>query len=481
MSERAGNLFNGWMTAEPIGSLLTLFTAVILFSHFFVQTKVTPDQFFGWSRRILTAFANAILFMGLVVGFSILLRTGYQAFKEVYGSFTQGGSLSWQSWRAATQNRTSIMQNELSVRHFIEATIVEQVPPSDPTNPTLFRNVIQRQEVQQNSIASFDGLIEVTIEREEEYASVDDYYNVYRASAWLKYVVVNNLDVATEAMFHFPLPFQVFIDSIQITVDDEDIASITRVENNELIWALAMAPGQSSRIAVRYVAKGSDSFVYNVPNKRQMTDFVLKISVNTPFVFLVSNPEGIQYSHDIANSNDEQHVWRIDDSIMSPSMGLVFKQGVLYAPFDNILRVVETAPSVIVFSMTIVTLTMLLCGEKIRLSDLALFCASTSAPFFFVMGINAFYLQFKVVLIMSVAVCTLIPAFLLFRKYSPLTQVLILISVVCFSGVHPFSGLIQDGAKHDTYNAILQSVIIIYLFGLALFVRVREKRKSHVK
>jgi hypothetical protein len=475
-----GILSAEWITAEPIGILLILFTTVILFGHFFLQAKETPNKFSGWIRRILTALANAILFIGLVVGFSVLLNIGYQAFKDVYGSFTQGGSLSWQSWLAVTRNRTSIVQNELSVRHFMEATTVEEMPPSDPYSPPLFRNVIQWQEVQQNSIASFDGLIEVMIEGEEGYASVDEYYNVYRASVWLKYVVVNNLDVVTEAEFHFPLTFQAFIESIQITVDGEDISSISSVENNGITWILAMAPGQSSTILVQYIARGSDSFIYSIPNKRQISDFNLTISVNTPLIFLVSNPEGIQYSHAIENSNDELHIWRIDDSIMAPSMGLVFRQGALYAPSDDILCIVETAPTAIVFLMSIVTLTLLICGEKIRLSNLALFCASSSAPFFFVMGVNAFYLQFEIVLIVSVVLLTLVPTFLLFRKHSQLSLMLILIWTVCFSGVYPFSGLIRDGAKHDTFNTIIQSVIILYLFGLAFFVRVREKRKSKV-
>ena len=111
------------------------------------------------------------------------------------------------------------------------------------------------------------------------------------------------------------------------------------------------------------------------------------------------------------------------------------------------------------------------------ISDFAFLVGGYSAQFFIISGASDYFTSLWGVWGLG-AVLTGALAFFLFRRYtSILLRVLLCVLVVLFTA-YPLASLLFEVTQRNTVDNVLQVGLIIYLFGLVLFTRVRNQHKS---
>jgi hypothetical protein len=147
-----------WFTVEPAVSMLMITTAVVLFGSAFRAHKETSGDLWPWVRRIIEAAVGAVLFVGLLWAFRAILNDNISTFHSTHGSLSDANRAS--AWSIWGRPHTQI---ELTVNHSHEVEVEEELPREDPTQPPLYRTVMQRQDVPQNSIVGFTGDVEMRL------------------------------------------------------------------------------------------------------------------------------------------------------------------------------------------------------------------------------------------------------------------------------------------------------------------------------
>jgi hypothetical protein len=461
-----------WLTVEPAISLLMIITAVVLFGSAFRKSQDASTTFWPWLRRVIEASIGAVLFLGLLWAFRSILNDNNVTFNATHGSLSETNRQSAQSiW-----GRPHV-QRELSVNHFIETVVQEEIPREDPSLPPLYRNVQKRQQIPQNSIIGFTGAVTLTLsEREKGYA----LYSGYIIDVRFEYEIINDSDLETEAEFTFPLsPDQTLYEDFMITVDDEDISSKLRFSPDWIEWKSNMRPGQRSTVVATYTSRGMDTFYYQIPVQREIKDFVLTLTVDRLPVSLLNYPERCLTPTEIKPTDDQKGsilTWKLDRAVTVAGMGVALLQP--EQPGAKVLRVLLNSPYALTLLGTMLALTMLIQGEPVRFLDLALLSGAYCVQFLIMAAVSDYFFGFWGSLILG-AFLTGLLTFLLFRKLSSkLLRILIYSLVGFFTVVYPLSGLLEQTIHRNSFDNIVQVGLIVYIFGLALYTRLWQARQQ---
>ncbi len=453
-----------WFTLEPTVSMLMITTAVVLFGSAFQAYKETSGDFWPWLRRIIEASVAAILFLGLMWAFRAILNDNVNTFYSTHGSVSDISRASaWSIWgRPHTQV-------ELTVSHSHEVEVKEELPREDPTQLPLYRTVIERQEVPQNSITGFVGDVKMYLsEREKGYA----LYSGYTVDVTLTYDIVNDSGIETDAAFTFPLsPEQTLFEDFAVEMDDTDLSPGLRFAPDMVSWITKMKPYQRSQIVITYSSRGMDYFYYQIPVQREIKDFTLTLTIDRLPVSLLNYPDGVITPTDIMPTEDGQGsilTWNLDRAITTAGMGVALVQP--EQPGAQVLRVLVLSPYALTLLGAMLALTMLIWGLQVRFLDLALLSAVYTMQFLLMAAISDYFFGFWGSLLIGAGL-TLFLSFLLFRKLPSRTlRVVIYILITFFTIIYPLSGLMTELSQQNAFNMLLQAGLILYITGISLFV-----------
>jgi hypothetical protein len=464
-------LFNrivDWISMEPAVSLLMIITAVVLFGSAFRKIKSESENFWPWLKKVIEASVGALLFLGLLWAFRAILNDNVATFFATHGSLSDISRASAQSIWGKPHT-----QLELTISHYIDVEVKEELPREDPTQPPLYRTTIERREVPQNSIRRFNGVAQMNLsEREKGYA----FYGGFLLDVDLTYDILNDSNYETDAEFYFPLsPGQTLFEDFVILFDDKDISSDLRFATDQVSWVRKMKPHQASQVEIRYKSRGMDYFYYQIPIQREIKDFVFTLTVDRLPVSLLNYPDGVITPTSIRPTEDGRGsilTWKLDRAITVAGMGVS-----LLAPEQpgaQVLRVLVISPYALTLLGAMLALTFLIWGGSVRFMDLALVSAAYSTQFLIMAGASDYFLGFWGSLIVG-ALITLALAFLLFRRIPARgLRVLVYSLVGFFSLVYPLSGLLKELSQQNAFNTMMQVGLILYVVGLSLYVQGRK-------
>jgi hypothetical protein len=462
-----------WIVREPVAGLLALVTAALLFGAAYTASRQDGGGFGSWIRRLVEALSATLLFLGLIGGFYFLLDSNYTTFSSLHGPFSRGGSLSFKEWQEARATwGDPLTQYELTVSHTFEEEVVEEIPR--PDKPPLFRNTTEVKELPQESLVGFRGVVDI-----HQGVSGTPSFNVFNIVARYEYQVVNQSDIETTAEFSLPLSPDHPLERVSVTFDDREVPSL-RVNPQAISWDVKMRPRQKSRVVLSYTTTGMEAFSYRVSEQREIRDFTLTISVESDNFYPVTSPEASAIrldDHPTDSGSGRILTWTIDRAVMAPILGVTMWQRARpYAPFDETIRILRNAAQALLLLLGVASMTLMICGSKFDLRQLALLAAVFCAQFLALMGMSLWLPAYKITLAM-LSVMTLILSYFISRKLSRLPQVLVMIMVAFFSFGYPHAGLLPDGPQRNTFDGIVQASLIVYFFGLSLYVRVRNIRR----
>jgi hypothetical protein len=461
-----------WMTVEPTIGLLMTITALVLFGASFARSKETSPSFWPWLRRIIEASVWALLFLGLLWAFRSILSSNNTSFQATHGSSSDATLRSAQSiW-----GRPHV-QRELSVAHFVDRVVQEELPREDPTKPPLYVNKTVREQVPQNSILGFNGRVDMTLsEREKGYA----LYSGYLIDSSYEYQIINDSAVDTIAEFNFPMsPGQTLYENFKILVDNQDISSQLRFIGDQVQWTSGMKAQQQSKIVVTYASRGMDTFYYQIPVQREIKNFSLVLTVDRLPVSLLNYPEGVLTPTEIKPTDNGQGsilTWKLDRAITVAGMGVALLQP--EQPGAQVLRVLMNSPYALTLLIAMLSLTLLIRGQPVNFLDLALLSGAYCVQFLIMAAVSDSFFGFWGSLLLG-AFLTGLLTYLLFRHYaSRLLRLLIYVLVGFFTVVYPLAGLLTQVTQRNSFDSLVQVGLIVYLFGLSLYTQLEQKRAS---
>lgn len=461
-----------WINVEPTVSLLMLITAFVLFGTSFRNYKESETAFWPWLRNIIEgsvrALLGAVLFVGLLWSFRLILNDNVKTFYSTHGSVSDISRSSAQTiWgRPHTQI-------ELTVRHFHDVEKQEEVPRENPDDPPKYKTVVVEEEVLQNSIIGFSGDVQMRLsEREKGYA----LYSGYVVDVALSYDVVNDSEIETDANFQFPLsPGQTLFENFVITMDDKDMSPDLRIYSDNVFWTVKMKPHQKSEIMITYSSRGMDYFYYQIPVQREIKNFSLTLTIDRLPVSLLNYPDGVITPTGVRPTQDGKGsilTWDLDRAITVAGMGVALIPP--EQPGAKVLRVLVISPYALTLLGAILALTMLIWGVQSRFLDLALLSAVYSLQFLVMAAISDFWFGFWGSMIVG-GLLTLFLAYLLFRKLpSRPLKVSIYALVVFFTIIYPLSGLLIELSHQNAFSTLVQVGMILYITGLSLYARDRR-------
>ncbi len=467
MSELFGKLSN-WVNTEPTVGLLMVITAVVLFGSAFRNYKQASDKFWPWLKRLLEASIGALigaaLFVGLMWAFRIILNDNVASFYSTHGSLSDLSRSSAQTIWGGPQE-----QIELKVSHSREVEEQQEQPRAKPEDPLVYKTVKVVQSVPQNSIIGFVGDVNMRLsEREKGYA----LYSGYVLDVKLAYDVINDSEFETDAEFEFPLSNgQLLFENFIITMDGQDLSSRLRIASNVVSWTTKMGPHQKSNLVVTYSSRGMDYFFYQIPVQREIKNFILTLTVDRLPVSLINYPDGVITPTEIKPTTDGRGsilIWKLDRAITVAGMGVSLLPP--EQPGAQVLRVLVISPYALTLLGTMLALTMLIWGMRVRFLDLALLSAVYSLQFLLMAAISDYFLGFVGSLVVG-ALLTLFLSYLLFRNLPTRSMRISVYSlIIFFTAIYPLSGLLVELSQQNAFHALMQVGLILYIVGLSLYV-----------
>jgi hypothetical protein len=456
-----------WMTVQPVVGLLMAITALVLFGSALARAGDPSGAFWPWARRLLEASAGALLFLGLLWGFRAILNNNISTFNATHGSLSDASLQSAQSiW-----GRPHV-QRELQVAHFIEKTVQEEIPREDPTLPPIYRDVQVREQVPQNSLLGFTGVVTLTLsEREKGYA----LYNGYLIDARFNYQTVNDSDLETDAVYAFPLsPGQTLYENFTILVDGQDISPQLRFSQDLVSWTRRMQPQQHSTVAVSYSSRGMESFYYQIPVQREIRGGLLVVTIDRLPVSLLNYPEGVLTPSEVQPTADGAGsilTWRLDRAITVAGMGVALLQP--EQPGAQVLRVLRNGPYALTLLGAMLALTLVILGRPLNFLELGLLAGAYCVEFLIMAAISDYFLGFWGSLIAGALLTGLLTVLLFHRRTTRGLRALIYGLVAFFTLVYPLAGLLDQVTQRNAFDALVQVALILYLFGVVLYRQTR--------
>ncbi len=484
--EYAKSLLENWSNREPAASLWLVVAAAFFFGAVFVRSRSNSDQAWEWGRALITSLARTLVFVAVPIIFYFLLNNDYAAFNKIYAAFTTGGSLSnqaWQKWR--DQYGGEYHQQDLRVMQYTMTETQEAIQPADPTRPLLYRTIRVRQPVLQKSITRFRGQVTMNM---IDSVHPTDTFNGYKLSTLYEYDVFNPTDTETHVEYRFPLsPQTKLYQDIHIKVNEEEIASY-QVMSDAIAWDGRLEAGEKNIVSISFTTWGMDWFFYEILTPREVTDFRLTVVPDTDNCLLFAEPENGGIQLDVKTEPPNKLVtWTIERAILSPRMGISLRQYWPYAPRQEMIATLPYAGRALVLFLSLAMLTILICGAPPSLRQVALLACLFALPYLILMagGIPtpssvtpAQFARYQVNSLPIISIVPLLLALIALRKLERLPKVLILALLALFVAGYPFIGLLPDEQKRNAYEGMVQAAMIMYVFGLTLYIRLRAARAT---
>jgi hypothetical protein len=463
MSVRLDSILGSWIYGEPVASLWMFVTTMLVLGATFVSLRSEAGQF----SRLVKAILKALAFVGIIWLFYFLMNSSNIAAISTFSAMKSGGTLVEQQRKVFRSNwGIYLRQPELNVRHIVVRQVVQQTSDKEP----LYRNVNEAEVVPQESIVGFRGTVEIQ--------RFDPRFNNFELTARYEYDIVNQSDEETTAEFYFNLVSTNPYENLLVTVDGRDIHSLLNVESGKITWKMNMSPHQQNMIAIGYRVRGMGSFYYDVPNAYKIGSFSLIITVDTDSFNARSSPAAgaIKQTERKREGGGAILEWEVKNAIMAPSIGIVFydmyeQNNKLYSEASSLLKYVPRALSLFLIMLV---MTWLICGVAVDLRRAFLMSAIFCVPF---LGMMAFPLAYRIVYPLLVLAILGI-GFLILQGLPRLTITLALILMAFYVVAYPLGGSIPDEPMRNAFEGIVQSGMILYIFGLSLYTRVRRRKGS---
>jgi hypothetical protein len=460
-----------WFTIEPFLTLLMIVAAMTIFLRSY--KGINPEgtgKFWFWCRRLLESFGTALLFLGLLWISRGVLNNNYESFAFGHGRVSQANYESVENiWGGAQA------QCDLSVRHTIEKEVMEEIPREDETKPPLYKKVLKRFDVEQNSILSTHAEVELRSNKRQKGTA---FYNGFETKFGIEYVVKNDSDLQTDASFAFPLPSnQSMFSDITILVDGKDISEDLRVSEGEIGWTAKMEPGQTWKIDIKYRTRGMEYFYFQIPAPRQIKDFDLKLTALDLPVSQVNYPGGcIPPTEEISATPDGKGSvleWRFNNTITTAGMGISLPQPA--QPGERTSSMLAVSSYALMMLLLAVCLTFILAGKSVNLLEIALMAGSYCLMHILAASLSDSPLGFWGSYALGTALsCAL--AYLFSRYFEPFLRNCILGLVGFFGIAYPL--LSQIPGFSDELNGLVMAGLIVYLFLIALATRFKKGRPA---
>jgi hypothetical protein len=464
------NRIADWFNINPGVSALMAAAALAIF----ISALIRPPKesaLGSWIRRIFEGVIDAAAFLGLLWAFRGILNGNTLTFFSTHGSQSEISRTS-----AYTIWGRPYIQEELTVKHYITVEEQELIPQKDPEAVPQYRTVQRIEEVPQSSIRSFHGEAKMALsEREKGYA----LYSGYLLSAAYRYRVLNDSDLLTDAHFEFALSGgQPLFQDFTVAVDGADIGQSLQFSGSVVFWGRKMQPHEEIEVDISYASRGMDYFYYCVPENRYIDDFEFTLTVDRLPTTLLNYPDGVLSPTEVRPTDDGNGSvlsWRLNHAIATAGMGVSLVRP--EQPGEKVLRLLVNSPIALTMLASLLALTVILLGSGLNLMDLVLISAAYCVEYLLMAGVSDFFFGFWGSLTLGAAL-TLLLACLLFRREPSRLQRALLLGLVAFYAIaYPVSGLIDQIADLNSFNALLLGGILLYLFGLSLYSRLCAFRR----
>jgi hypothetical protein len=463
-----------WVNVQPVVVFLMAIAAILIFSTPFIRSQDRTGTFWSWVRRIMQGVLGTLVFLGMLWGFRTLLNNNMATFYATHGSVND---LSLQS--AESIWGRSYQQEELSVGHFIWRDEQQEIPSQNPNDAPKYKTVAVRHPVPQNSIVGFTGKMDMQLsEREKGYA----LYSGFTVSADFAYDILNDSTETTDVDWTFPLaPGQALFEDFKITLDEKDISSLLRFGNDQVTWQTRMTPQQRHKLHVSHKSRGMNYLYYRVPFQRQIKDFTFTLTVDRLPTTLLNYPDGVLTPTKISPTADGQGsvlTWDLDNAITVAGMGVSLLSPI--QPGAQVLQVLVNSSYALTLLIAVLSLTLLILGEQVSFVDLALVAGIVTVQYLIMAAVSDLLLGFWGSLIFGAALTNIL-AYLLFRHHpSRLLRILVMILIGFFTVVYPLAGLYTQVTDRNIFDGLMQIMLIIYLFALTLYTRLKVKPAAPV-
>ena len=460
--------FFGWMDYEPLIGLLMVVATIALFLGAWRRARPS-DTFWGWMRTVIECAGVAVLFLGMLWAFRAILNDNTRSFRATHGRVSQTNYES-----VATIWGGPIAQRELQVRHTVEVEEKEEIPRPDPALPPVYKTVRVLREVEQNSLLSSKGTIDVTPNRRKKGSA---FYNGFDLAFAVEYRVVNDAKSDTRAQFTFPLSDgQAIVEGLLVTEDGKDISRDLRIDASSIRWSRVMKAGEQRTVAITYRSRGMEHVYYQIPYAREIRDFSLVLTATELPTSEVNYPEGCLTPSAVKPTADGRGSilsWTLDRSVTTAGMGLALPKP--EQPGEKVLLVLERSPYSLMLLVVSVCLTLLVLGRRIDFLETSLLSAVYCLLFFVMAATSDYLLGFWGSLVPGAALTVGLAA-LLFRREERRVRIPALALVLFFTAVYPVVGLVPD--FEQPFDAMVSIGLVVYLFFLVLSTRIRPGTQS---
>jgi hypothetical protein len=175
--------------------------------------------------------------------------------------------------------------------------------------------------------------------------------------------------------------------------------------------------------------------------------------------------------------------WTIERSILALRLGVDMPQDWPYAPRHEMTVALPYAARASMLYLSLAALTLLICSTPVSLRRVALLACLFTIPYLVLMAggvpapkfiAPAQFADYQVKMLPVLSALPLILAFIVLRKLTRLPLVLTLALMALFMAGYPFIGLLPDEQKRNVSEGIVQAAMIVYVFALTLYTRVRS-------
>jgi hypothetical protein len=457
-----------WVTIDPAVSLLMI-AAVIVIVAMTLFGSGMRGGFRVWLVRGLNALFRAAVFFCVLWAFRSVLNGNIATFYSTHGSQSdQSRESAYTIWGKPH------VQDELSVVHIAEVVVREEVKRSEGSTLPPYNIIRREEEIPQNSILSFRGEATMTLsEREKGYA----YYSGFLLDAKYRYIILNDSAYDTRAEFTLPLcSGQTLFKDLTVSIDGTDIGRELMFGADIVTWQRKMRPHEQIAVEIGYSTRGMDFFFYRVPGQRYINDFEFTLTIDRLRTDLLNYPDGVLTPTGIRPTADGAGsilTWKLNRAITTAGMGVALLRP--EQPGEKVLRILINSPVALSMLGALLALTVMILAASIHLLDFTLILAAYSVEYLVMAGISDLFFGFWGSLALG-ATLTMFLAYLLLRRVTPrLLKILLFSLIAFFSILYPLSGLIDQIATLNSFNAVLQVGMIVYLFSLLLYSRVNGK------
>ncbi|MEJ5311977.1 MAG: hypothetical protein WHX52_19605 [Anaerolineae bacterium] len=383
--------FIGWIRQEPFISVLLMCVALGVFR---AVSGGKADQeavsvFWPWVRRLVKAASIALLCV-------YFLLACYEVFAKTVEEFsTSHQKITEDNWRTVQSAwGMALKQSELRVTHFVEVKDRDRPMTDASAQNVPYSETGHRQLLPLNSITGFTGTVRIQLSDSERRRQGAALYNTYTAHTCYTYEVTNVSDRPTEVEFLFPFSSGcVLYEDFTVLMDGLDISSQCQYLPEGVFWESRMQPQQQIQVTVYYTSTGLDGFYYQIPTQREIIRFKLSLSVDTRDIYVMRDSESDLLSPVVQwGQNSAELVWNLDRAVLAANMGIAIKQPEHpYAPYARLQRLTEYAPRAFMLGTIMMLLTLLIWGEPLHITHLALLAGGYGVQFFVVTGIGVYF------------------------------------------------------------------------------------------